>query len=329
MTTLADHRQGIRSKIELILAVVFLLVYALARLYPEAQPFASNPIAATLVLQIFLGIAFIYIVALLLEGYGKAAYNERETHEVIHIFRLIAYPVLIIVLLHTLSISIGSLLVGAGFLGIIVGLAAQTSLGNVFAGLSILYARPFSVGDKIKFTPLSLGMQPPTYPHLTMFTEITGTVKSIGIIYTRLLKDDLSIIYIPNTALNQGFIHNLSRLNERLLTVRLEVSRDTDIEAFEKSLILKLSEDSAEYDRLMNLDIKLSLMSTEQDLGVIITARVNLLDYDRLSQWVVENSLKALQDIKAQKTPVAQESSTKKGSRRAPKRNRRKRKKRR
>gem|GEM_PF-1303093 len=318
-----DRGINVRSAAEIILAIVSLITYILARLYPKMGFFASNPITSALALQLFLGIAFVCVVSFLIDRYGKAAYNEREAREVTRIFRLIAYPILIIVLLHTLSISIGSLLVGAGFLGIIVGLAAQTTLGNVFAGLSILYGRPFSVGDKITLTPASFGIQAPSYPHQSMFTEITGTVKSIGIIYTKLLKDDLSIIYIPNSALNVGLIQNISRLDERMLRVRLEVSRDTDIEAFERDLLVKLSSEKDEYEKLLNLDIVLSLMSTEQDLGIIITARVKMLDYERLGQWVVESAIKSLQDIKSAKANTAAQHTSKP---RLPAKRRRKRK---
>ncbi|MGD0510896.1 MAG: mechanosensitive ion channel family protein, partial [Candidatus Micrarchaeaceae archaeon] len=138
-----------------------------------------------------------------------------------------------------------------------------------------------------------------------------------------LLKDDLSIIYIPNSALNVGLIQNISRLDERMLRVRLEVSRDTDIEAFERDLLVKLSSEKDEYEKLLNLDIVLSLMSTEQDLGIIITARVKMLDYERLGQWVVESAIKSLQDIKSAKANTAAQHTSKP---RLPAKRRRKRK---
>jgi small-conductance mechanosensitive channel len=298
---MSDHRLGIGSIAEPLLAIASIFLYITSKLYPSMEPFASNPILSAISLQLALGLSIIFLVAGLLVSYGRATYNERELHETVHILRLIAYPVLVIVLLHTLNISIASLLVGAGFLGIIVGLAAQTSLGSVFAGLSILYARPFAVGDKITFTPMSLGMQAPSYPHQPMFTEITGTVKSIGMIYTRVLRDDYSLLYIPNTALNQGFIQNHSRVSERLISVRLEVNRNTNIGQFKSNLVSRLSKNIAEFEKLKDLNVKISLMSTENDLGIIVTARANILDYDRLSQLLSENAVSALLAIQKRK----------------------------
>jgi small conductance mechanosensitive channel len=130
-----------------------------------------------------------------------------------------------------------------------------------------------------------------------MFTEITGTVRSIGIIYTKLMRDDWSMMYIPNNVLTQSIIQNLSRVSERLLRVRLEVSRDTDIDLFKKMLNSRLSKDKLEKEKLSGLDVKISLMSTNENLGIIITAHVKILDYERLSQFLSENAIKALMDV--------------------------------
>ncbi|MDE1871436.1 MAG: mechanosensitive ion channel [Candidatus Micrarchaeota archaeon] len=294
-----DKRLNAGSIIEPLLVILSIIVYVMARAYPNMQPFASIPEAAALALQVALGLSLIFMGSAILDFYGRSIRNERDVRDTTQVFRLIAYPILVLVLLHTLNISIGSLLVGAGFLGIIIGLAAQTSLGNVFAGISIIYARPFAVGDKITFIPMYTGSQPPTYPHDVLMTSITGTVKRIGIVYTRLLRDDMSLIYIPNAALNQGYVQNHSRMDEKMVRIRLDSSRDIDIESFRKRLVSRLKkENEQEYDKLMALEAKLSLMSTPDSIGIIITARVKILDYDRLSQWLLENSIKALNGSK-------------------------------
>ena len=59
----------------------------------------------------------------------------------------LGYVFLIIALLAVLGVSLDHLLIGAGVAGIILGVAAQQSLGNVFAAIVMLFARPFVVGD--------------------------------------------------------------------------------------------------------------------------------------------------------------------------------------
>jgi small-conductance mechanosensitive channel len=287
----------INSITEIILVVFAFMVYFAVKAYPGLSTPAYYTVTLLFALRSAVGIAIIVVILFFIDLYGRITKNEREIHEFARIFRLIAYPLLVLLLLQTVGISIAGLLVGAGFLGIIIGLAAQTTLGNVFAGISIIYSNPFKAGDKITLTPLSLGIQAPTHPHETMTTEITGTIKSVGIIYTKLMRDDWSMMYIPNGVLNQGIIQNLSRVNERLVRIRLGVSRDTDVELFKKNLISKLSREKGDYERLRGMEIKTSLISTEQDLGISITARVQILDYDRLSQWLSENAVKVLLDV--------------------------------
>lgn len=127
-----------------------------------------------------------------------------------------------------------------------------------------------------------------------MMTEITGVVKTIGIIYTRILRDDLSLIYIPNSALNQGLIQNLSRATERMVRVRLDVPMDTDVDLFTKRLESILSKHAEEKEKLRALEVKVSLIANHADVGIIISARVKVLDYDRLSQWLSRCAIRAL-----------------------------------
>jgi small-conductance mechanosensitive channel len=63
---------------------------------------------------------------------------------------------------------------GGALSTVFVGIAAQQALGNVFAGLVLLFARPFQVGDAIRLRAGALG------------GTIDGVVIDIGITYVRL-----------------------------------------------------------------------------------------------------------------------------------------------
>src|SRR5581483_6133158 len=54
-------------------------------------------------------------------------------------------------------VDISHVLAGAGVAGIVLGIAAQQSLGNVFAGLVLLVSKPFTVGDRIRVRAGALG----------------------------------------------------------------------------------------------------------------------------------------------------------------------------
>lgn len=291
------ERRNITLLLEPVVILLSIIFFVLVKSYYVIPPTSPYYISGMVALQLSIGMLLIYSISIFLEAYGRHYGNQKEMHETAHIFKLIAYPVLLLILLHTLNVSIAGLLVGAGFLGIIVGLAAQTSLGNVFASLSIVYSRPFIKGEKITIVPTSYSFSAPSYTHDTMMNEITGTVKSIGLIYTRILRDDMSMTYMPNSVINQGLIINHSRSSDRQIKIRLVAARSTNLSSFKQKLIAKLSKEKEDFYKLKDLDIKLTLLNEEETYGIIVTSRVKVLEYDRLSQWLSENAIKSLYEV--------------------------------
>ena len=92
----------------------------------------------------------------------------------------------LVVTLALFGIPVGQLLLGGALTSVFVGIAAQQSLSNVFAGLVLLLARPFKVGDSIRLRAGALS------------GEIGGTVSEIGITYVRFATPD-GILSVPNS----------------------------------------------------------------------------------------------------------------------------------
>lgn len=76
-------------------------------------------------------------------------------------------------------------LASAGILSVIIGLAAQNTLGNLIAGISLLLYRPFNVGDHLQVTAPT-GLE-------------AGLVESINLGYTLLKTDDNRCVIVPNS----------------------------------------------------------------------------------------------------------------------------------
>jgi small-conductance mechanosensitive channel len=85
------------------------------------------------------------------------------------------------------GISLQALAVGGGFAAVVFGLAAQQTLGNLFAGMVLLSARPFRLGERVR---LQAGV---------LAGSIEGVVSSLGLLYTTLTRGDERIM-IPNTS---------------------------------------------------------------------------------------------------------------------------------
>lgn len=88
--------------------------------------------------------------------------------------------------LDLVRVPIGQLVLGGAVTTILIGIAAQQALGNVFAGMVLLLSRPFAVGDPIQLRSGSLG------------GLLEGTVTEIGITYTCLDTSD-GVLRLPNS----------------------------------------------------------------------------------------------------------------------------------
>ena len=92
----------------------------------------------------------------------------------------------LVITLELCDVQVGQLVLGGALTSVFVGIAAQQALGNVFAGLVLLVARPFQVGDAIRLRAGALG------------GTIDGIVTDIGITYVR-VDTDGSVMSVPNS----------------------------------------------------------------------------------------------------------------------------------
>ena len=92
----------------------------------------------------------------------------------------------LVVTLLLFDVPVSQLLLGGALTSVFVGIAAQQALGNVFAGMVLLLAHPFRVGDTIMLRAGALG------------GPLDGTVTEIGITYVR-LDTGSSIMSVPNS----------------------------------------------------------------------------------------------------------------------------------
>jgi small-conductance mechanosensitive channel len=92
----------------------------------------------------------------------------------------------LVVALKLADVPVGQLVLGGAVTGVLLGIAAQQSLANLFAGLVLLFARPFRVGDQVRFRAGAL------------YGLLEGTVVDISITYVRLETAE-GLVFIPNS----------------------------------------------------------------------------------------------------------------------------------
>jgi len=106
------------------------------------------------------------------------------------------------------SFNISGLLLGAGFLGIVVGFAARETLGSLIAGFVLMLSRPFTVGDWVEIG------------------EAEGVITDITMFNTRIQNVDAEAMVIPNDVVGNSTIINRSQKGR--LRIRREVGIDYD-----------------------------------------------------------------------------------------------------
>lgn len=93
-----------------------------------------------------------------------------------------------------LGVPVQQVLVGGAVTGIVLGIAAQQSLANMFAGVVLLLAQPFRIGDEVTIIAGALG------------GEHHGFVRAVGFTYVLLERDDGRLLRMPNAGVLAGAI---------------------------------------------------------------------------------------------------------------------------
>ena len=91
-------------------------------------------------------------------------------------------------LLGLLDVNLGNLLVGGAVTGVVIGIAAQQTLGNFFAGLVLLFARPYVPGERVKIRTGAMG------------GPFEGVIVVAGLMYTTIQTEE-GPIKMPNSGL--------------------------------------------------------------------------------------------------------------------------------
>jgi small-conductance mechanosensitive channel len=110
------------------------------------------------------------------------------------LIRLAFVGLAIIVALRVAGLDPRTLAVGGAFTAVIVGLAAQQTLGNLIAGTVLLSARPFRVGERVRLQGGGIAGQ------------IEGIVSSLGLLYTTFAQGDDHVMVPNSVVLNVAIV---------------------------------------------------------------------------------------------------------------------------
>jgi len=144
------------------------------------------------------------------------AMSEHEREISYRLTQLTLWSIGIIFVLGVWEVNLGGLLIGAGFLGIVVGFAARETLGSLLAGFVLMFSRPFEVGDWIGVGEGA--------------SEAEGIVTDITLMNTRIQAFDGEFVMVPNDVISNRMVKNRSRKGRLRMEVEVGVDYTADVE---------------------------------------------------------------------------------------------------
>ena len=126
------------------------------------------------------------------------------------VVKLLVFALAIVLALDKFGVQIAPLIAGIGVAGVGIGLAMQGVLGNLVAGLTIIFTKPYRVGEYIEL----LG--------------VYGQVTDIELFTTTLLHSDRSHVVIPNRKIVGEILHNYGEVRQLDLSVDVAYNSNLD-----------------------------------------------------------------------------------------------------
>jgi small conductance mechanosensitive channel len=168
--------------------------------------------------QLVGALIILLVGALVARWIGSAAngWLERKAMEpplrklIVRGIKLLLLGFTVVIALDKCGVPITTLVAGIGVAGVGIGLALQGVLANLVAGLTIIFTKPFRVGEYIEL----LGVQ--------------GLVTDIELFSTTLVHADRSRVVIPNRKIVGEILHNYGTIRQLDVTVNVAYKTDTN-----------------------------------------------------------------------------------------------------
>lgn len=256
----------------------------------------SLPESVTIIIGKFVGVVILIQLAIL-GTYIISFWVNREREEkkqldgaaattltaVGFVVRIILWSIIILIALDNLGVDITALVAGLGISGVAVALAVQNILGDLFASFSIVFDKPFVIGDFI------------------IVDEYLGTVEHVGLKTTRVRSLSGEQLVFSNTDLLGSRIRNYKRMYERRVVFSIGVVYQTPHEKLKEipTIIQKIIEaqEQARFDRAhfkeygpysLNFEVVYWVNNPDYNVYMNIQQAINLAIFERFEEEDIE-----------------------------------------
>ncbi|MBR1824030.1 MAG: mechanosensitive ion channel [Ruminococcus sp.] len=190
--------------------------------------YIKNALPSIIIAVIILIIGIIIskiIVRITGKALSRSNVDNAAKHFLESLVRIILYVVVIIITLSFLKVPMSSIITILGAAGLAVSLALQNCLSNLCGGFIILFSKPFSSGDIIEID------------------GSVGTVRTIGILYTKILTFDSKTVFIPNGKVSEAKIINYTETPNRRIDLQFNISYESDYDRARAAILEVIAAD--------------------------------------------------------------------------------------
>src|SRR5688500_12349900 len=193
--TVQTAQKAKQAKLELLVIVPLMAVTVVAYLRREELFGADTPV------RVGAAVAMVALGWLLARDLGRFAapalfrrMDPATAGTVSFLIRLVMIAAAVLLSLRLGGLDPATLAVGGAITAVVIGLAAQQTLGNLIAGMVLIAARPFRVGDRVRLQAGGLAGQ------------IEGVVASLGLLYTTFSQDRDQVMVPNNVVLTAAIV---------------------------------------------------------------------------------------------------------------------------
>ena len=221
-----------------IVVIIFAVVILLERFIHLPPSYSKYIYAVVIGLVVYV---IVKTITRVIQTFLDKQIGRAEAKPIAMIIMIIGYFIILLAVLAALGINVSSVILSAALFGAVIGLATQTILSNIFAGLILVFTKPFKVDDYVTINAWQFGKAYPTiapkYFSVDRFEAAgySGVVENITLNYTKIHLEGENTVTIPNGVLMQASFTVIK--GSQWIQVRFEVPKNIRFDDLRGKLI--------------------------------------------------------------------------------------------
>jgi small-conductance mechanosensitive channel len=161
---------------------------------------------------LLIGLLIISVLEIIVKRVLPKKFSQQRKMLINRFVRYTAIVILFLIIFSELDINLTAIFGAAGVIGIVIGVASQSSIGNIVSGFFLISEKPFEMGDLVRIG------------------DKAGTIYSIDLLSIKIKTPDNLLLRIPNQTVISTEVINVTKFPIRRLDIDISVAYKEDLE---------------------------------------------------------------------------------------------------